>query len=50
MKMEISVTVSGDGVIEAIDCAEGAAVVAGQRLMVMRAGVAADATEEATCK
>ncbi|WP_168790469.1 urea carboxylase [Paraburkholderia aromaticivorans] len=50
MKMEISVTASGDGVIETIDCAEGAAVVAGQRLMVMRAGVAADATEEVTCK
>ena len=50
MKMEISVTVTGDGVIEAIDCAQGAAVVAGQRLMVMRAGIAADATEEATCK
>ncbi|REE21779.1 urea carboxylase [Paraburkholderia sp. BL27I4N3] len=50
MKMEISVTASGDGVIETIDCAEGAAVVAGQRLMVMRAGIAADATEEATCK
>jgi len=50
MKMEISVTANGDGVIETIDCAEGAAVVAGQRLMVMRAGIAADATEEATCK
>jgi urea carboxylase len=50
MKMEISVTAIGDGVIETIDCAEGAAVVAGQRLMVMRAGIAADATEEATCK
>ncbi|WP_454873693.1 urea carboxylase [Paraburkholderia xenovorans] len=50
MKMEISVTATGDGVIEAIDCAQGAAVVAGQRLMVMRAGIAADATEEATCK
>jgi urea carboxylase len=50
MKMEISVTAIGDGVIETIDCAEGAAVVAGQRLMVMRAGIAADAAEEATCK
>jgi urea carboxylase len=50
MKMEISVTANGDGVIETIDCAEGAAVVAGQRLMVMRVGIAADATEEATCK
>jgi urea carboxylase len=50
MKMEISVTAIGDGVIETIDCAEGAAVVAGQRLMAMRAGIAADAAEEATCK
>jgi len=50
MKMEISVTAIGDGVIETIDCAEGAAVVAGQRLMVMRAGIAADAAEEAMCK
>ena len=50
MKMEVSVAVTEDGVIETIDCAAGAAVVAGQRLMVLRAGVAADATEEATCK
>ncbi|HZZ11304.1 MAG TPA: urea carboxylase [Paraburkholderia sp.] len=50
MKMEVSVTVSEDGVIETIDCAPGAPVVAGQRLMVMRAGVAAGAEEEATCK
>jgi len=50
MKMEVSVAVSEDGVIEAIDCAPGAAVVVGQRLMVVRAGVAADVSEEATCK
>ncbi|MFM0337086.1 5-oxoprolinase/urea amidolyase family protein [Paraburkholderia fungorum] len=50
MKMEVSVAVTEDGVIEAIDCAPGVAVVAGQRLMVMRAGVAAGAIEEATCK
>jgi urea carboxylase len=50
MKMEVSVAVTEDGVIETIDCVAGAAVVAGQRLMVLRAGVAADATEEATCK
>jgi urea carboxylase len=50
MKMEVSVAVSEDGVIEAIDCAPGAAVVVGQRLMVVRAGVAADVGEEATCK
>ncbi|WP_207002701.1 urea carboxylase [Trinickia mobilis] len=47
MKMELSVAVNEDGVIETIDCAPGAAVVAGQRLMVMRADVAADASEEA---
>ncbi|WP_341319163.1 urea carboxylase [Paraburkholderia sp. IMGN_8] len=50
MKMEVSVAVTEDGVIETIDCAPGAAVVAGQRLMTMRAGVAAGATEEVTCK
>jgi urea carboxylase len=51
--MEVSVAVTEDGVIETIDCVAGAAVVAGQRLMVLRvpgAGVAAGATEEATCK
>ncbi|SFU25829.1 urea carboxylase [Paraburkholderia aspalathi] len=50
MKMEVSVAVTEDGVIEAIDCAAGAAVVAGQRLMVLRADVAAGTIEEATCK
>ncbi|MFM0084210.1 urea carboxylase [Paraburkholderia sediminicola] len=50
MKMEVSVAVTEDGVIETIDCAAGAAVVAGQRLMVLRADVAAGTTEEATCK
>jgi urea carboxylase len=50
MKMEVSVAVGEDGVIETIDCAPGTAVVAGQRLMVLRADVAADVNEEATCK
>jgi urea carboxylase len=50
MKMEVSVAVGEDGVIETIDCAPGTAVVAGQRLMVLRAAVAADVNEEATCK
>ncbi|KVM75383.1 urea carboxylase [Burkholderia ubonensis] len=40
MKMEVSVVAIEDGVIETIDCAPGAAVVAGQRLMVMKAGAA----------
>ncbi|WP_174912643.1 urea carboxylase [Burkholderia diffusa] len=42
MKMEVVVTATEDGTIETIDCAPGAAVVAGQRLMVMKA----DAAEE----
>jgi urea carboxylase len=50
MKMEVSIAVSEDGVIETIDCSPGTAVVAGQRLMVVRADVAADASEEAACK
>ncbi|MDE1182651.1 urea carboxylase [Paraburkholderia sp.] len=50
MKMEVSVTVTGDGMIETIECGEGAAIVAGQRLMVMRTGVAARVAEEASCK
>ncbi|RKF50159.1 urea carboxylase [Paraburkholderia fungorum] len=53
MKMEVSVTATADGVIDRIDCAAGAAVVAGQRLMVLRAqgaGVAPGTTEEAACK
>ncbi|HEY3598971.1 MAG TPA: urea carboxylase [Paraburkholderia sp.] len=50
MKMEISVAATEDGVVETIDCAEGAAVVAGQRLMTVRTAVAADAIEEVTCK
>ncbi|AOJ26742.1 urea carboxylase [Burkholderia seminalis] len=40
MKMEVAVTATEDGTIETIDCAPGAAVVAGQRLMVMKAGAA----------
>ncbi|RQS64104.1 urea carboxylase [Burkholderia sp. Bp8963] len=40
MKMEVAVVAIEDGVIETIDCAPGAAVVAGQRLMVMKAGAA----------
>ncbi len=48
MKMEISVAATEGGVVETIDCAEGAAVVAGQRLMAVRA--AADAIEEVSCK
>lgn len=50
MKMEVSVEASDDGVIETIDCAEGAAVVAGQRLMTVKSAVAADAIEEVVCK
>ncbi|MDN7853489.1 urea carboxylase [Burkholderia seminalis] len=40
MKMEVAVTATEDGTIETIDCAPGAAVMAGQRLMVMKAGAA----------
>ncbi|HFT8010651.1 TPA: urea carboxylase [Burkholderia cenocepacia] len=40
MKMEVAVTATEDGAIETIDCAPGMAVVAGQRLMVMKAGAA----------
>ncbi|KVN09241.1 urea carboxylase [Burkholderia stagnalis] len=40
MKMEVSVVAMEDGVIETIDCAPGTAVVAGQRLMVMKVGAA----------
>ncbi|RXV65716.1 urea carboxylase [Burkholderia stabilis] len=40
MKMEVPVVATEDGVIEAVDCVPGAAVVAGQRLMVMQAGAA----------
>jgi urea carboxylase len=43
MKMEVSVVATEDGVIDSIDCAPGAAVAAGQRLMVMRAGAAEEA-------
>lgn len=43
MKMEVSVVATEDGVIESIDCAPGAAVSAGQRLMVMTAGAAEEA-------
>ncbi|MEY1587701.1 urea carboxylase [Burkholderia sp. Bmkn7] len=40
MKMEVAVTAMEDGTIETIDCAPGAAVVAGQRLMVQKTGAA----------
>ncbi|HEY4351421.1 MAG TPA: urea carboxylase [Paraburkholderia sp.] len=50
MKMEVSVEAADDGVIGTIDCAEGAAVVAGQRLMTVKSAVAADAIEEVVCK
>jgi urea carboxylase len=50
MKMEVSVEAADDGVIETVDCAEGAAVVAGQRLMTVRSAVAAGAIEEVVCK
>jgi urea carboxylase len=50
MKMEVSVEAADDGVIDTIDCAEGAAVVAGQRLMTVQSAVAADAIEEVVCK
>ncbi|WP_036044451.1 5-oxoprolinase/urea amidolyase family protein [Paraburkholderia mimosarum] len=49
MKMEVTVTASAAGVIEALDCAAGDAVVTGQRLMVIRveSEVSGD-TEQAT--
>ncbi|ENH6339646.1 5-oxoprolinase/urea amidolyase family protein [Burkholderia vietnamiensis] len=49
MKMEVSVAAIEAGVIASIDCKEGAAVVAGQRLMVLRTGAtdAAAAREDA---
>lgn len=56
MKMEVSVTAGDDGIVETIECAEGVPIVAGQRLMVLRAdGAAAEETDavrgsEATCK
>jgi urea carboxylase len=50
MKMEVSIEAVDDGVIETIDCAEGAAVVAGQRLMTVRSAVASDVIEEVVCK
>ncbi|HVE08698.1 MAG TPA: urea carboxylase, partial [Paraburkholderia sp.] len=50
MKMEVSITALEDGVVETLDCAEGAAVIAGQRLMTVRTAVAARAIEEVTCK
>jgi urea carboxylase len=50
MKMEVSVAATDDGMVEAIDCAAGAAVVAGQRLMVMRIDVVTRTSEEAVCK
>jgi urea carboxylase len=37
MKMEVAVTAVEEGVVETIDCVEGAPVVAGQRLMVLKA-------------
>ncbi|TDV35844.1 urea carboxylase [Paraburkholderia caballeronis] len=58
MKMEVSVAASADGVIETIGCHAGDAVVAGQRLMVIRVDASADLThsrsdaagEEAACQ
>jgi urea carboxylase len=59
MKMEVTVAASASGVIETLDCAPGDAVVAGQRLMVIRveseaSGDTAQATavsgEEAACQ
>ncbi len=59
MKMGVTVTASAAGVIDALDCAAGDAVVAGQRLMVIRvaseaSGDTAQATavsgEEAACQ
>jgi urea carboxylase len=53
MKMEITVAASADGVIESLACAAGDAVVAGQRLMVIRAGTSEEnaiRSEEAPCK
>lgn len=41
MKMEVTVTANADGVIESLGCAAGDAVVAGQRLMVIRMDAAA---------
>ena len=56
MKMEVTVVASADGVIESLDCAAGDAVVAGQRLMVIRTDAmsanAVDAVsgQEAACQ
>jgi urea carboxylase len=53
MKMEFTVAASADGVIESLACAAGDAVVAGQRLMVIRAGASEEnaiPSEEASCK
>jgi urea carboxylase len=50
MKMEVSITALEDGVVETVECAEGAAVIAGQRLMTVKSTVAAKALEEVTCK
>jgi len=59
MKMEVTVNASASGVIETLDCAAGDAVVAGQRLMVIRvaseasvdaAQAAAVSGEEAACQ
>ncbi|SDC96468.1 urea carboxylase [Paraburkholderia lycopersici] len=36
MKMEVSVSAAEAGTIESVDCSEGAAIVNGQRLMVLR--------------
>ena len=46
MKMEIAVSAMEASVVETIDCTEGAAIVAGQRLMVLRADATAAAQEE----
>ncbi|NIE86824.1 carboxyltransferase domain-containing protein, partial [Burkholderia sp. Tr-860] len=43
MKMEVTVQAAEAGVIDAIDCAVGAPVAAGQRLMVIRTGEAVSA-------
>jgi urea carboxylase len=46
MKMEIAVAALESGVVDTIDCHEGDAIVAGQRLMVLRADTTAAAAEE----
>ncbi|HEY4802680.1 MAG TPA: carboxyltransferase domain-containing protein, partial [Paraburkholderia sp.] len=46
MKMEVSVSATEAGTIESVDCSEGAAIVNGQRLMVLRVGACSTTLQE----